>query len=134
LAAFKLVIFRTASSSVSSFRSRTYTPSTRGNVPKFRGCGFPCRSGPSTANADPSEPIEHQGCTSATFMSSSVWCAYTAGIEPSSSINRSNSTSRLSGGGDWPAVRRAITRSIVCPSYAQRPLISIRDQSPPTAV
>ena len=49
LAAFADVIFRTASSSVSTFFSRTYSPMARGNVPKFRGCGLPRRIAPSVA-------------------------------------------------------------------------------------
>ncbi len=46
LAALSDVILRTASSSRNSWRFRTYSPRTRGNVPKLRGWGWPRRSGP----------------------------------------------------------------------------------------
>src|SRR5688572_31452586 len=52
--------------------------------------------------AEPSEPTEHHGCASALVMSSSVWCAYTAGTEPPCSRRTSNSSSSASGAGSFP--------------------------------
>ena len=75
----------------------------------LRGCGLPRRSGPSVASADPSDPIEHHGCTRARFMSFSSWWAYTAGTDPSSSMSRSKRISSGSGGGFFPCDRMAIT-------------------------
>ena len=67
--AVRPLILWTACSSGITFSSRTYLPSTRGNVPKLRGCGTPMRSGPLVASAEPSDPIDTHGCFIASFRS-----------------------------------------------------------------
>ena len=85
---------RTASSSVISFSSRTYLPRTRGNDPQARGCDFDSESGPSSARAPESVPIEIIGCDNASRTSSSRMIEMITEVSPRSAMTRSIAASR----------------------------------------
>ena len=85
---------RTASSSVISFSSRTYLPSTRANDPHARGCDFDSENGPSSALAPESVPIEIIGFASANRTSSSRMIEMITEVSARSAITRSIAASR----------------------------------------
>ena len=91
--AVRPLILCTACSSAMTCSSRTYLPRTRGKVPKLRGCGTPVRSGPLVASADPSEPIETQGCRIASLRSLSSMMNQTQLTLPPLAISISNTKS-----------------------------------------
>ena len=121
--AVRPLILWTACSSGITFSSRTYLPSTRGNVPKLRGCGTPLRSGPLVASAEPSDPIDTHGCFIASFRSSSSMMNQTQLTLPRLAMRISKTKSY----GSFPAAFAASSMRI--PSYflcRRRPLANRR--------